>query len=562
MLSTIERIIFLLAAILTAFLASRGFLRLIRVIARGVGRPEWSRIPKRLFRDGLRILVFAPVFRARRIVSFFHGMVAWGFLYFLLVNVGDLLTGYIPDFHFLGRGKLGDLYRLGGDLLSISVLTGMIAFLIRRFLLRPPSLTVRAKTLLHPKARFGIKRDSLIVGLFVLVHVAGRLLGESALIALEGADPWQPFASYGAGLLRSWSVEALEVARHVGWWLALGSILVFLPYFPYSKHLHLFMAPLNHLLRPQRRAMGELSSLDFEDEHIEQYGAEKIEHLSRSSLMDAYACIMCNRCQDACPAYCTGKVLSPAALEINKRYYLNQEGARLARGAQSAQSLLESAISAEAIWACIACAACVEICPVANEPMHDILEMRRHLVLMTGQFPEELQAAYRGMERSGNPWNVPAEERMNWATGLNIPTVAERPDAEILWWVGCAPAIDPRAQKCARAFARLLESVRVSFAVLGREERCTGDSARRSGNEYLFHELAKSNIETLNRVRPSRIMTTCPHCLHTLKNEYPAMGGHYNVIHHSQFLQELLHEKRLPLKEPAQMGKVTYHDPC
>jgi Fe-S oxidoreductase len=255
-------------------------------------------------------------------------------------------------------------------------------------------------------------------------------------------------------------------------------------------------------------------------------------------------------------------VLSPAALEINKRYFLNQEGKKIASGERSSQPMLEFAISREAVWACTACAACVEICPVGNEPMRDILEIRRHQVLMENDFPEQLQTAYRGMERTANPWNIAPEQRLQWAEGLNVPTVDQNPDAEILWWVGCAPATDPRAQKTAQALARVLNAAEVDFAVLGQRERCTGDSARRSGNEYLFFEMASSNVEILNQVAPKRILTTCPHCLHTLKNEYPAFGGQYEVVHHTEFMQELMDDGRLNLDDETDSNLVTFHDPC
>jgi Fe-S oxidoreductase len=365
-----------------------------------------------------------------------------------------------------------------------------------------------------------------------------------------------------AALWAGWPAPALDLAIHVSWWLALGTILAFFPYFPRSKHIHLIVTPINFLLQPERPSMGALERLDFDDSAAEQFGAQRLEQLSWKSLLDAYACIMCNRCQDACPAYATGKTLSPAALEVNKRYFLNEQGAALARGDASSQTLLEFAISAEAVWACTACGACVDICPVGNEPMRDILEIRRHLVLTENAFPEQLQTAYRGMERAANPWNIAPEQRLKWAEGLEVKTIAEHPRPQILWWVGCAPATDPRAQKTARAFARLLNQAGVDFAVLGPEERCTGDAARRSGHEYLFSELAQANVETLNRVNPPRIVTTCPHCLHTLKTEYPAFGGHYPVIHHTQLLQELQELGRLPLDRREGAQPVTFHDPC
>jgi Fe-S oxidoreductase len=377
---------------------------------------------------------------------------------------------------------------------------------------------------------------------------------------MYGADAWQPAASTLATLWSALDDPYLSVARHVAWWISIGSIVAFLPYFLYSKHLHLFMAPINYLLRPERRSMGALTPLDFDDQNVEQFGAERMQHLSWSALLDAYACIMCNRCQDACPAYSTGKVLSPAALEINKRYFLNREGARYAAGEDVGQPLTEFAISKEAIWGCTACGACVEVCPVGNEPMLDIMDIRRHLVLMENSFPEQLQTAYRGMERTANPWSIPPEKRLDWAAGLHVPTVAQNPDPDYLWWVGCAPSTDPRAQQTARAFATLLNEAEVNFAVLGPEERCTGDAARRSGNEYLFYELASSNVETLKRVAAPMIITTCPHCLHTLKNEYPDFGGDFDVMHHTELIATLIEEGRLRLKDGAR--SLTFHDPC
>jgi Fe-S oxidoreductase len=248
-------------------------------------------------------------------------------------------------------------------------------------------------------------------------------------------------------------------------------------------------------------------------------------------------------------------------MEINKRYYLNSAGSCLATGETSQQLLTDFAIPTEAVWACTACGACIDICPVNNEPMRDILDIRRSLVLMENKFPKQLQAAFRGMERNTNPWGVPPTERMKWAEGMDIPTIDENPEPEILWWVGCAPATDARAQKTARAFAQILNTAGVSYAVLGEGEQCTGDSARRAGKEDLFFMLAGANVEILNEVAPRRIVTTCPHCLHTLKNEYPAFGGNYQVIHHTQLIQELLTAGQLKLKGDGHQA-VAFHDPC
>ena len=433
--------------------------------------------------------------------------------------------------------------------------------LLRRFVFRDEALKVRETTLLHPKALRGRNLDSLIIGSLTILHAGARLIGESFQITLHGADSWQPIANELSGLWTGWSSGALVIGEHLGWWLSLGSIILFVLYFPHSKHLHLIFTPINFLLTPEFSSPGELEALDFEDESIEQFGASRLEDLSFYQLIDAYACIQCNRCQDVCPAYDTGKVLSPAALEINKRYFINQEINALAAGETSSQALLEFAITPEAVMACTACGACTNICPVGNDPMRDILDIRRALVLMDNQFPEQWQTAFRGMERTANPWGVPAAERMNWAEGLDVPTIDANPEPEILWWVGCAPATEANAQKTAQAFAQILTRAGVNYAVLGQHEQCTGDSARRAGNEYLFYELALGNVEMLNEVAPKRIVTTCPHCLHTLKNEYKAFGGDYEVIHHTELIDELITAGKLKL-DGEKAGSVTFHDPC
>ncbi len=561
MLTTIEKIIIIVAILLSTYAAYRVSLRIILVIGRGQGSVDWRLIPNRLIEVIFKTGTFQPVFRFRILPSLFHAYIGWAFIFYLLVNAGDVLEGLIPNFEFLGVGTLGNLFRLTADVLSVAAIIGMLALIIRRFVIKPDNLTTRQDILISEKARQGIPRDSAIVAGFILIHVGARFTGQSYKIAIHGSDPWQPFANALANLWAGISLSSLTIGFHILFWLALGTILLFIPYFLNSKHLHLIVAPINFLIRPERRSTGELSKLDFDDESIEQFGATHIEDLEWELILDAYACIMCYRCQEVCPAYNTGKVLSPAAMEINKRYFLNSEGARLASGERSQIPLTEYAISPEAVWACTACGACNDICPVGNEPMRDILDIRRALVLMENDFPEQLQTAFRGMERTVNPWNVPPAERMKWAEGLVVPTVDQNPDADLLWWVGCAPATDTRAQKTSRAFAEILNSAGVNYAVLGENEQCTGDSARRAGNEFLFSELALANVELLNEVKPKLIVTTCPHCLHTISNEYPAFGGNYQVIHHTQLINELIKQGQLKLNTDNN-DTLTFHDPC
>lgn len=561
MLTLIEKILFALLAAGLLYLAYVHFNRMRLVIWRGQGKFDFANAPARLRRALDVLFTQRTVLKTRFVTSLFHAFIAWGFIFYLLVNFGDLLEGYFP-LQFLGGGLLGDVYRLLADLLSVAVLVGMVYFLIRRFLTKAPALTFHDNVKLHPKVLDGLRRDSLIVGGFILFHVGFRFLGASLAIAREGPDPWQPFAGIVAGLWAGLGENSLVVAEHGAWWIALGLILGFLPYFPYSKHIHLIMGPLNYFVRPERSSPGALDPVDFEDETIEQFGATNLEDLPIKLLLDPFACIMCNRCQDVCPAYVTGKELSPSALEINKRYFIKDHMAALAGGEASPAPLLDFAISRSAVWACTTCGACAEVCPVGNEPFFDIMEIRREQVLMTSEFPGELQNAFRGMERNSNPWQM-APDRLAWTQGLEfkVPTVEENPDFEVLYWVGCAGAFDPNAQETARAFARVLQAAGVNFAILGNMEACTGDSARRAGNEYLFFEMAQANIATLNEVGAKKIVTTCPHCLHTLGREYPQFSGHFTVLHHTQFIAELIGQNRLTLKNGS-LEQTTFHDPC
>lgn len=555
MLTPVEKVLFFVAVVVSLYFTWRGVQRIIKNISSGQGKPDWNVVAKKAGGALVKFITFQPVFRFRLIPSILHGFIGWGFLAFLLINLADLIYGYTGFRLLESTGVFGDAYRLLADVANVAILVGIVAMVIRRFILRPATLSTRESTLLDPQARFGILRDSAIVAGFIFLHNSARLLGESFSVAINGgSDSWQPFISTVAKLWVGTNETTLVAGEHIMFWLSLGAVVAFLPYFPYSKHLHLFFAPINFALKPERKSIGQLSYINLDDQSIEQFGAAKVSDLGYEQIVDAYACIQCFRCQEVCPAYNTGKVLSPAALEINKRYNFNH-------GDGLEKPLLE-VIPAEAVWACTSCGACVDICPVGNEPMRDILDIRRNLAMMESAFPKQLETAFKGMERNMNPWNVPQADRMKWAAGLNVPTIEQNPEPDILWWVGCAPATDARAQKTAQAFVKILNAAGVNFAVLGKNESCTGDSARRAGREDIFFGLAMGNVELLNEVKPKRIVTTCPHCLHTLKNEYPAFGGNYEVIHHTQFINELVGAGKIQLSVTSDEMKVTFHDPC
>lgn len=590
MLTLIEKILFILLVAASFYAASLTFRRMWSVVQLGQGgKLDFSQAPERLRKGIIALFSQGQILRnsvtpKRKIASLFHYGIAWGFIFYLLVNAVDVLEGLFP-FTTHSMGVVGGVYRLLADVFSMSVLVGVVYFLLRRFVAKAPELQFNDNVLLHPKVKAGgISRDSLIIGIFLLLHIGFRLLGASFAVA-EHADGWQPFASLISNVWRGMSPAVLTVGQHVGWWVALGLILVFLPYFPYTKHLHLVAGPFNFATRPERKALGALEAINFEDQSIEKFGVTTMLDMHQKHIVDPFACIMCNRCQQVCPAYTTGKELSPSALEINKRYMIWDvlrpnswqdltkpvviDEASINEAAPDVNPLslplMGNVISESALWACTSCGACVDVCPVGNEPMFDILNMRRAQVLMESKFPDQLKAAFTGMERSGNPWQM-SEDRLNWAQSLDfkVPTVEENPDYEVLYWVGCAGAFDPNAQATARAIATVLHKANVNFAVLGNQETCTGDVARRAGNEYLFFEMAKAVIETLKGVEADKrtIVAGCPHCLHTIGKEYQELGATFKVLHHTQLINQLVGEGKLKIDAKKMLESVTFHDPC
>ena len=566
MLTTPEKILFVLLLLASLYFGGGALYRVYRAIRRGQPEDRFDGLPARVGRALWQTLTMQTVFKKRPWVGLLHAFVFYGFVFYLSVNLVDLLEGFFP---FKARGGFWNGYNLVADILTALILLGVIGLLVRRYSgLGRKTFSWNEKTPLHERVRQGIPTDSAIVGGFILFHVGSRLLHKAAQAADPdfGPDPFQPVASLASNLFLWVEVDRLVVFEHLFWWFAIGSILVFIPYFARSKHIHLFLAPLNLAFKKEKPGALLPIAKDFEAlERMEKFGVARLEDFTWPRLLDAYSCIMCNRCQEVCPAYTTGKALSPAAILINERYELNQILPTFAAGQESPRPLLAFALNEEALWACTTCNACVEVCPVGNEPMLHILDARREQVMMQGAFPSQLNNAFKGMERNGNPWNLGADKRLAWAEGLPFPvkSVSENPEAEVLYWVGCAPAYDPRAQKTARAFAEILHASGVSWAVLGKDEKCTGDAARRAGNEFLFMQLATENVATLNAAmvaRPKTIVTTCPHCFHTLAHEYKDFGGHYTVKHHTEYIAELIEAQKLELL--PMNGTVTYHDPC
>src|SRR6202789_383040 len=434
MLPLPQKIAFVLFALLTLALGAQGFYRLYLRVRRG--RPDserrFDRLPRRVWYALVTTLTQRRTFKKRPGVGVFHSFIFYGFVFYGLVNLIDAAEGFFP-FSVSSRTLLGATYNALADGLSFLVLLGVFGLVIWRFAL--PSrrdFRFKERKLFNKDVKLAkISRDSIIVSVFILFHVGSRAVGAGARVAVEGADRFQPFATVLSHLFTPANADAWRV---FGYWGALGSVLVFLAYFPYSKHVHIFMAPAKYFVeREAGSGVLPLVSLDLEAEG-QIVGASRLEELAWPRLVDAYACIQCNRCQDVCPATATGKSLSPSALEINKRMELNS----VSPGKASPRPLLSFALSAEAAWACTTCGACMEVCPVQDEPMLDIIDIRRHQVLIQGDFPGQLQTAFRGMERTKNPWGINHDKRMDWAEGLKVRTIDENPEPDVLYWVGCA----------------------------------------------------------------------------------------------------------------------------
>ena len=561
MLTGIERIAFIALIIISVSLSFVTFSRMFKIISRGSDPLNWKTVIKNWPRGLAVFLSQKTLFKTRPVVGAIHTGVAWGFTLYLFVNVVDVFYGMIPNFRFLPNSFIGDLYRFFVDIFSILVLFGVAVFLFRRFVAKDKRLETNDPVMLSESAKKGIKRDSFIVGLFIVLHVGFRFIGASFEIAIHGSDLSQPAANVLALAWTSLSNETLIIGEHVSWWMALGLILLFTPYFPYSKHAHLFMGPLNYMAAKERRSLTTLEIMDLEDETIEQFGASKLEHLPQKELLDGYACIMCNRCQDICPAYQTGKELSPAALEINKRYYYNENMKDFANGSDSLESLSKWMLSEEAAWSCTTCGFCIDACPVGNEPMVDILRMRQDLVLMESKFPRDAMEVFDKIETYGNPWGMPTQNREDWTQGMDIPVMREKGSAEYLYWAGCSGAYDDRGKDISRSVAKIMKEAKIDFAILGNEETCTGDSARRIGNEYLFQMQAAQNIENFEKYNVKKIITQCPHCLTTLKNDYAEIGVELEVIHHSELIADLIKNEKIQ-PEATIEDDITFHDAC
>jgi Fe-S oxidoreductase len=575
-----------------------------------------------------------------------HKFIFIGFLTLTLRTLILVGRGFLPNFNLFILGPdspLGKVYDFAKDSVAFLVLFGVATFFYFRVIKPQKRMTLNREALLI----LGIIASMMISDM--LYDGAMRVLGarngiefctqssgESAelcgrvatVIAPLGKElaplplHFELFPSPGGALfslpLAKLSPGVLVTLAHAGFWIHVTLVFVFLNLLPHSKHFHVITAIPNVFfsdLNPKGRlapiaktaeAIGErmMAVSELAEPTLAGVGAARIDHFSWKSVLDFYTCTECGRCSDNCPAFRTGKVLSPKQLTLDLRNHLYaNETNFVERGMKTVDPTLKSdanpavdavaepatetmeakgegeaaisipktidlvpeVINPDVLWACTTCRACEEQCPVMISYVDKIVDMRRNLVLVRGEFPHTLQKPFQGMEVNGNPWNLSRMDRGAWSDGLGIPMMAEKPNAEVLYWVGCAASYDDRAKKIARSTAKLMQAAGVDFAILGQEESCTGDPARRAGNEFLFATLAEANTEVISSYQAQggirTIVTACPHCLNTLKNEYPDFGANFEVVHHADFLTSLLGRGKLTIKKPVE-GKVVYHDSC
>jgi Fe-S oxidoreductase len=501
-------------------------------------------LPRRVRNEATIVLGQRKLFQ-RLVPGVMHALIFWGFLVLLptILMAGIGATGRHHALPWLGRqGWFMALV----DVFILSVLAGIV-------------IAVWIRKVARPRRFDGshLGEADFILGLIGLVVLT--LVGWHASQIATGLNEWPAHDSF----LSNWVSGAIprpHAAERVFVWAHVCVILSFLVYLPYSKHLHIATAAVNVFFARTRRR-GRLEPLRFDVPEDEmRFGAGTIKDLTWKEMVDAFSCTECGRCQDVCPAYATGKLLSPKLLIMGVRDQVFAEGPNLLAGGELTQ-IAGNGVPEEMIWDCVTCGACVHECPVSIEHVDHIVDLRRDLVMMQSSFPQEAETMLRDVERVGNPWGKPQGDRASWAEGLGVRVVQEgEPAPDILYWVGCAAAFDERARVAAESTVKLLQKAGVDFAILGERESCTGDPARRMGNEYVFQAYAEQNVATLNDAHVTKIVASCPHCLNSLGNEYPDFGGRYEVMHHTELLAQLLREGKL---EPAKSeAKITYHDSC
>ena len=505
----------------------------------------------------IKIALLADELLREPLAGLMHLAIFWGFLALIVAVVESIGEGITGHFSFRFLGKLYSLITFTQEIFCVLVIVSVVLAAWRRFVLRVKRLQVDA----HGNV------DAAVILLWIFLIVSALLLQNATRISLGlySAGLGYPISSPMAALFSGNSVT-LEWSRGL-WWTHIVLVLGFLNYLPYSKHLHV-LTSIPNVFFSSLKPRGALKPMNLNDESAVTFGASDVDDLTWKQLLDGYTCTECGRCDSVCPANLTGKHLSPRKIIVDTRRRTMEKAPLLAGGMKAedeseifAHTLVDQFISEDELWACTTCLACVHECPVMIEHVDEIIDLRRGLVLNESRFPPELRSTFDNLERNYTPWGFSHSSRADWAEGMDIPRMSDGGEVDVLFWVGCAGAYDARYKKVTQAFSKLMKFAGVKFAILGLEEKCNGDAARRMGNEYLAQTLIAENVETLNRYAVKKIVTTCPHCFHSLKNEYPQFGGTYEVVHHTDFLLELLKAGKISVSKPRP-ATMTFHDSC
>jgi Fe-S oxidoreductase len=530
--------------------------RLLRALAIGKSEKRFNHVGARL-KNVLKIAFGQSKLLRDRIAGMMHFFIFWGFIILLSAVAEAIVQGILPQFTLKALGPLfppiAALQETIGALVVLSCLFALV-----RWCLFPPKRFYGREVTGH------VRLDATIILSLILTIMISMFGANATRMAVTAQiDPVRFISGQISRFVEGSAREQLWY--QLFWWIHITLILGFLNYLPYSKHLHI-LTSIPNVFFSSLRPRGELCALNFSDENAERFGAADVSDLSWKQILDGFTCTDCGRCTAACPASITGKPLSPRKIIMNIRERTLELAPILISGKGRQEilnhGLLDSFITEEELWDCTTCRACMEECPVMIEHVPTIMDIRRYLVLTESRFPKELIPAFKNLETVYNPWGFDPESREDWAKDLDVRTMAKADyNIEILYWVGCAGAYDARYQKVSRAMVRLMNAAGVNFAILGKEEKCNGDPARRSGNEYLAQMLISENVETLNRYGVRKIVASCPHCFNTLKNEFPQFGGTYEVLHHTMFLNQLIRSGKL--KIPARTEeKIAFHDSC
>ncbi len=541
-----SRKIFYALAFVSCAVFAWGVWRRVRLWRRG--RPDNESIDWRTAFHNLctRVLALRSLRGARPKASCAHRMLFWGFL---ALFIGTILVGIEhygaaiagneaanPLFH---KGVYFVVYEITLDTFGLLMIGGAVWFARRR---------MRGDSSMEHRTA-----DWLVLSAIIVLGVTGYFIEGLRIIRENTPLPGISFVGYGCSkVFAAGGVNQANVSSlHFGlWWFHSVVAFGFIAALPFCRLAHAVSGVLSLAAAP--RPLGRMEPITMQEvEETGEVGVGRLEQFTRRDLLRLDACVSCGRCEDLCPAHEAGKPLSPRNLVQDLREHME---------ATAPGALHGETIGAETLWSCTTCNACNDICPLGVRPADYITDLRRHLI-GEGELRGAPAVSLQKMQRSGNPWGLPAEDRLAWAEGLDVPTVRDNPGFDVLYWVGCSAAYDRRTMKVARAVAQLLKRAEVNFAVLGPEERCTGESARRMGDEFLFQELAATNIDALARHGVKKIITHCPHCLNSLRQDYPQFDGHYEITHHTQYLGELVAADKLKAA-PAQDETVTYHDPC